>query len=135
MIDGEMRDAYTDSVTIPAQRVGWAHRELQKAGMLQQSQSNGDGSHTFQVDAQNGAILQSVIDHKTSKKPFGAHPAHKGVNTVAALIAMLAGAGVLVLSLLSGSFVFVVPTLALLAFIWGARRILNSERRLFRGGK
>lgn len=75
MIADEMAEAAQpepQQYTVPPQRVGWAYREMAKAGLQPQSQRNEDGSHTFHVkDPQTGAILEGILNFESRGRTWG----------------------------------------------------------------
>ena len=118
---------------VPPQRVKWIMRELAQAGIQPKMERGQDGFVFFTVDDRGAAVIEKVIDYK-SKRKFGTHPAHRFVNTLAALVATVAAAGGIYQAVLAGSYLLAAATVGLIVFIWWARSILNSDRsaaRLF----
>ena len=136
MIADEMAAAHADLQTfmVPPQRVAWVMREFENAGIQPQTRPGEDGYIIFTVDERGAAIIERIMAYQ-SKRRFGSHPVHKAVNTVMALVMTALVAGIVFMSFATGAFLYLVPSIALLIFVWWARSVLNSDKsaaRLFK---
>ena len=111
LVADELQDAAADHVNVPVQRVGWAHRELDAAGMPQNSIRNEDGSHSFRIDEKNGPILDRVVNWDHAGREWG----DKGTGATPRNNLLILVAGGATMFMFAGA-IFQIATIGLITF-------------------